>query len=222
MCLAINDSYQLNTSGYLPLDDLRLVTEDGEVLNELGMIGEVRAPEGPPPSDGYDSEDYSFEDVEGRDITWKELIEGLAYTNWQLLEAGTSISETSRTYALHINRAFGLHKVRATRWLCSDKTGQLVCLCREGVFMFGAEFEFGCLVARGRSQALGFLLGGSISGREGPARAAGEPYDFYGEDQIGEDQLGDGSDADESDEDEFDFEPVPISITLHRGSGVRF
>lgn len=241
MCVAIDESYLLNIGQNLPLGDLRLIMDDGEVLNEFGaVVGEVRAHESLSLSDGYDSEDYSFEEAEGeeeeeeeeeekeraREITWGELVSGLCDTDWQPLEDGTSVSRTSGTYALFMNRAFGLHKVRATRWLCSDETSQLACLCREGVFMFSAEFEFCCLIARKCNRALGFMRDGGLCGREGPTRAAGQPYDFHGEDELGDGCDGNESDGDEFCEDgfygdEFDAQPELIQLELYRGSGVR-
>lgn len=226
MCIAANESHLLNIGANLHLGDLRLVMDDGEVLNEFGMAAaEVQGTEIQSFGDGYDSEDYSFEEEEEgvREITWEELVERLSDTDWQPLEDGSSISRTSEEYALFMNRAFGLQKVRATRWLCSDETSNLACLCQEGVFMFSAEFEFGCLIARKRNQALEFMRGGAmcgreggICGREGPMRAAGQPYDFCGEDEC-EDGL-----YEVEFEDEFDVQPEFVDIVSYRGNGVYF
>lgn len=219
MCFAANESHLLNIGANLHLGDLRLVMDDGEVLNEFGVAAaEVRGTEVQSPDDGYDSEDYSFEeDEEGVwEITWEELIERLSDTDWQPLEDGPSISRTSEVYAVFMNRAFGLQKVGATRWLCSDETSHLVCLCQQGVFMFTAEFELGCLIARNCNGALEFMRRGGICGRSGPMRAAGQPYDFCGEDEC-EDGL-----YEVVFEDGFDVQPEFVDIVSFRGNGVYF
>lgn len=219
MCIAANEPHLLNIGANLYLGHLRLVMDDGDILNEFGTAAaEARGPEAQSAGDGYDSEDYSFEEVEEGvwEITWEELIGRLSDTDWQPLEDGLSISRTSETYALFMNRAFGLHRVGATRWLCSNETSELACLCQEGVFMFSAEFEFGCLIARKCNQALEFMRNGGICGREGPMRAAGQLYDLCGEDEC-EDGL-----HEVKFEDEFDVEPEFIDIVSYRGNGVYF
>lgn len=222
MCIPINESYLFGIGGNRPLGDLRLVMEDGQELNEFGMAVREDA-HASPQHDGYEeSEESWLEQTEGEwEVSWLELIEELRYSEWQPIEIARSASGPSRTDPWYLNRAFGIHKVRATGWICNTRTSHLACLCQEGVFMFGADLEFCCLIARRLNKALGILLGGDFCGREGPIRIVGQPYDFYGEDELEENKLDqDPYDSDEFEIDEFDYEPEDIEISLYRGAGV--
>lgn len=196
------------------MGDFRLVMDDGQELNEFGIaVREVAATR----PDGYEGEE-SFGGVREREICWVELVERLGCTEWQPLEVVIPAFGASGTDALA--RDFGLHKVRTTKWLCSARSKYLACLCQEGVFLFGAEIEFSCLIAKRLTEALRMLLGSDFDRREGPIRVAGQPYDPNGEDEL-EDKLGqDECESDDDYVDEFDYQPEPIDITLYRGIGV--
>lgn len=200
------------------MGDLRLIMDDGQELNEFGMaIREVTAAQ----PDGYEGERLFEEGRREREICWAELVEQLRCTEWQPLEiVMPAFGAASRTDALYLNRAFGLHKVRATKWLCNARSNYLACLCQEGVFLFGAEIEFSCLIAKGLTKALRMLLGSDFNRREGPIRAPGQPYDLYGEDELEDNLDQDGCESDDEYVDEFDYQPEPIDITLYRGIGV--
>lgn len=217
MCIAIGESYLSKIGGSLPLGDLRLVMDDGQELNEFGIA--VREATTTQPG-GYEGEELFEGAAQEPEIGWVELVERLRCTEWQPLEAVMPAFGTSRTNALYLNRAFGLHKVRTTKWLCNARSNYLACLCQEGVFLFGTEIEFSCLIAKRLTKALRMLLGSDFDRREGPIRVAGRPYDPYGEDEL-EDRL-DQDECESGDEyvDEFDYQPEPIDITLYRGIGV--
>lgn len=110
-----------------------------------------------------------------RNITWSELTKKLKETPWQPLGGAESGTDTSRTYANHVFNRFGLSHIEHTGFLWHRFSATIVCLCYEGVFMFGAEFEYACLVAKTCRRALGYMLDVDI-GCEGEVRAGVERY----------------------------------------------
>lgn len=115
--------------------------------------------------------------LDSGDLGWEEFEEGLVGTEWEPQQTG----EWCEDYSEQILGGFGVHHIEGTQYILHDSTNSTICRCQEGVFSFGPEFEYGCMLSKTVRGALKYIRTPGARSL-GPMRARGQTYNINGQD----------------------------------------
>lgn len=119
------------------------------------------------------------------DLSWEELVRILNNTEWQPQPMG----EWCEDYAEDILEGFGVHHIAGTQYILHEGTNSTICHCREGVFSFGLEFEYGCMLSKTVRGTLRYIQTPGAKSL-GPIRATGQTYNINGQDLFDPNRKG--------------------------------
>lgn len=108
---------------------------------------------------------------DGRDLSWTDLMDSVVGTGFQPMGLGSFCE----SYASEIYEGYELTHVEGTQYIWHHGTDSTICLCKEGVFSFGLEFESGYLISRTIRGALRYMKTPGVD-PEGPQRDYGSGY----------------------------------------------